>query len=102
MKASFVSYWGELTDLGRQSTLTLGTALRSLYIDQLKFLPTNLPDLPLSTNPITFRSTGMPRTIETLHQLAVGLFPGGKREGAVEYTVRNPQDESLYPNSLCA
>ena len=95
------SYWGELTDLGRQSTLELGTRLRTLYVDQLGFLPSSLPDEPLATAPITFRSTGMPRTIESLHQIAAGLFPEGKRDGPVEYAVRNPMDESLYPNSLC-
>lgn len=85
------SYWGELTDLGRESTLALGTRLRSLYVDQLHFLPSKLPDLPVEENVVEFRSTGMPRTIESLHQIVQGLFP--ERDGAVQYTVRNPQDE---------
>ena len=89
------SYWGELTDLGRQSTLELGTRLRTLYVDQLGFLPSSLPDEPLATAPITFRSTGMPRTIESLHQIAAGLFPEGKRDGPVEYAVRNPDRKSV-------
>lgn len=42
----------------------------------------------------------MPRAIESLHNLVAGLFP--ERQGAVEFVVRQPQDESLYPNSLCA
>lgn len=42
----------------------------------------------------------MPRTIESLHQIVQGIFP--TRDGPVEYVVRNPMDESLYPNSLCA
>ncbi|KAK4047051.1 hypothetical protein OIO90_006334 [Microbotryomycetes sp. JL221] len=94
-------YWGELTDLGRESTLTLGTLLRKLYVDRLQFLPSTLPDVRVQDNPVTFRSTGMMRTIESLHQIAVGLFPEGYRQGPVEYTVRNANDESLYPNSLC-
>ncbi|SCV72301.1 BQ2448_4995 [Microbotryum intermedium] len=95
-------YWGELTDLGRESTLNLGARLRSLYVDRLGFLPETLPDVPLDQSPVFFRSTGMPRTIESLHQIVEGLFPSGYREGLVDYTVRNPNDESLYPNNLCA
>ncbi|KAI5480425.1 acid phosphatase [Pseudohyphozyma bogoriensis] len=93
-------YWGELTDLGRQSTLTLGARLRALYVDQLGFLPSSLPDLPPASSPVAFRSTGMPRTIESLHQIVQGLFP--ERDGPVQYVVRNAMDESLYPNSMCA
>ncbi|KAK4700058.1 acid phosphatase, partial [Phenoliferia sp. Uapishka_3] len=93
-------YWGELTDLGRQSTLTLGARLRALYVDQLHFLPSTLPDLERKSSPVAFRSTGMPRTIESLHQIVQGIFP--TRDGPVEYVVRNAMDESLYPNSLCA
>lgn len=95
-----VSYWGELTDLGRQSTLTLGKRLRSLYVDQLGFLPAILPATMRPDALATFRSTGMNRTIESLHQVVEGLFP--VREGAIEYVVRAPEQESLYPNSLCA
>ncbi|SGZ30415.1 BQ5605_C048g12354 [Microbotryum silenes-dioicae] len=95
-------YWGELTDLGRESTLNLGARLRALYVDRLGFLPETLPDLPVDESPVYFRSTGMPRTIESLHQIVEGLFPSGYRAGLVDYTVRNPNDESLYPNSLCA
>ncbi|KAK4047226.1 hypothetical protein OIV83_005528 [Microbotryomycetes sp. JL201] len=94
-------YWGELTDLGRESTLTLGSRLRALYVESLKLLPLTLPDVNVDENPVVFRSTPMYRTIESLHQIAVGLFPDGHRDGPVEYTVRNANDESLYPNSLC-
>lgn len=83
----------ELTDLGRESTLSLGARLRSLYVDKLHFLPATLPDVPIETSLVNFRSTGMPRTIETLHQLAEGLFPEEKRDGPIDYVVRNPTDE---------
>ncbi|KAM0751178.1 phosphoglycerate mutase-like protein [Meredithblackwellia eburnea MCA 4105] len=98
-------YWGELTDLGRRSTHSLGVLLRSLYVTNLSFLPASLPPPSSTQQPtITFRSTGMPRTIESLHQVVEGLFPAKWREGGsmeVEYTVRTPMEESLYPNSLC-
>lgn len=93
------SYWGELTDLGRASTLGVGAALRKIYVDDLKFLPSVLPDERRPDSIVEFRSTGMNRTIETLHQVVQGLFP--IRQGAVEYVVRAPEQESLYPNSLC-
>ncbi|GEM10048.1 acid phosphatase [Rhodotorula toruloides] len=94
-------YWGELTDLGRRSTLELGARLRSLYVDQLDFLP---PTFTSSNSSVaSFRSTNMPRTIESLHQIVEGLWGKEKREeGAkVEYLIRGWQDEDLYPNASC-
>lgn len=33
---------GELTDVGRTTTLHLGQRLRKLYVEQLKFLPEDM------------------------------------------------------------
>jgi acid phosphatase len=104
-----ISYWGELTDLGRQSTLSLGSALRSLYVTQSSFLSPYLnTTVPREEAEVTFRSTGMNRTIESLHQVVEGLFPAGFRkgqnegeEGRVDFVVRSWEQESLYPNGLC-
>lgn len=91
-------YWGELTDLGRQSTLRFGSILRSLYVDSPQ---KETPFLPSSLDPSTvqFRSTNMPRTIESLHQVIEGLYPGVPER--VEFRVRNWMDENLYPNTAC-
>jgi len=35
---------GELTDKGRETTYLLGTRLRNLYVDQLKFMPSTIQD----------------------------------------------------------
>ena len=43
-KVDFVSLLGELTDIGRVSTLSLGQRIRKLYVDQLGFLPKTLED----------------------------------------------------------
>lgn len=85
--------------MGRQSTLTLGQLLRSVYVDHLNLVPSVLPATPRATNPVNFRSTAVPRAIESLTNLVAGLFP--ERDGPMEFVVRQPQDESLYPNSLC-
>ncbi|GAA6053194.1 hypothetical protein JCM3770_000022 [Rhodotorula araucariae] len=93
-------YWGELTDLGRRSTLSLGTALRALYVP-LGFLP---PTLSSDTaEQVSFRSTNMPRTIESLHQVVEGLWPASHRESGfkVDFRLRGWQDEDLYPNTSC-
>lgn len=95
------SYWGQLTDVGRVSTHALGTSLRALYVDKLGFLPSTLPNVRQEDSPVFFRSTAMPRTMESLFGIVGGLYPDGKREGGVDFTVRKPVDESLYPNSLC-
>ncbi|BGP54618.1 hypothetical protein JCM8202_004988 [Rhodotorula sphaerocarpa] len=94
-------YWGELTDLGRRSTLELGARLRSLYVDQLGFLPPTLDSASLPS--VALRSTNMPRTIESLHQVVEGLFGKDHRDPAtrVAFTVRGWLEEDLYPNTSC-
>lgn len=62
---------GELTDIGKKSTYSFGTALRSLYIDRLKFLPSKLEDERLTY----FRSTNIARTIESLQHIVHGVYP---------------------------
>ncbi|KAJ6486924.1 histidine phosphatase superfamily [Mycena sanguinolenta] len=88
---------GELTDIGRKSTFNFGTALRSLYIDRLGFLP----DL-LQPEEAYFRSTNMPRTIESLEQVIHGLYPTTKCSPNAPPTllVRNGRDENLLGNTM--
>ncbi|KZT28102.1 phosphoglycerate mutase-like protein [Neolentinus lepideus HHB14362 ss-1] len=88
---------GELTDVGRQSTYNFGSALRDLYINKLKFLPeTHTPG-----GTTYFRSTNMPRTIESLQQIVHGLYPTSKcAAGFVPHIlVRNGKDENLLGNT---
>ena len=66
-------YWGELTDLGRESTLRFGAILRELYTQApereerrgANFLPRELDADMLNDHVVSFRSTNMPRTIPT-------------------------------------
>jgi len=85
--------------MGRQSTLSLGKLLRKVYVEHLHLVPPVLPATSRDRNPVQFRSTAVPRAIESLTNLVAGLFP--ERDGPMEFVVRQPQDESLYPNSLC-
>ncbi|CAG7847442.1 SubName: Full=Related to acid phosphatase ACP2 {ECO:0000313/EMBL:CCA68201.1} [Serendipita indica DSM 11827] len=71
---SGICMMGELTDIGHQSTHDFGKALRKIYIERLGFLP----DSTQSTSPAYFRSTNVPRTIESLQQIINGLYPKGK------------------------
>ncbi|KAJ7512066.1 histidine phosphatase superfamily [Mycena galericulata] len=89
---------GELTDIGRQSTSNYGAALRSLYIDRLGFLPDSLQ----TRGEVYFRSTNMPRTIESLEQVIHGLYPTTKCNPSVLPTllVRNGRDENLLGNTM--
>ncbi|TFK49423.1 phosphoglycerate mutase-like protein [Heliocybe sulcata] len=88
---------GELTDIGRQSTYNFGSALRDLYIDKLGFLP----DIHAPGGTTYFRSTNMPRTIESLQQIVHGLYPTSKcASGFVPHIlVRNGKDENLLGNT---
>ncbi|KAI0064916.1 phosphoglycerate mutase-like protein [Artomyces pyxidatus] len=89
---------GELTDLGRISTYNYGRALRKLYIERLGFLSDTLG----RPNDVYFRSTNMPRTVESLQQIIHGLYPMTKcDEGIVhEVRVRNGREENLVGNTL--
>ncbi|EPQ29696.1 uncharacterized protein PFL1_02916 [Pseudozyma flocculosa PF-1] len=98
---------GELTDLGRLSTLRFGRELRSLYIDKLGFLPQRLT--PDDADKVYFRSTNMSRTIETLQQLIRGMHPqtmqpaspaGTAAAFVPQVLVRNGTNENLLPNTF--
>ncbi|KAI0776494.1 histidine phosphatase superfamily [Irpex lacteus] len=88
---------GELTDIGRQHTYNFGLALRRLYVDKLGFLP----DAVHSDAEVYFRSTNVPRTFESLHQIVHGLYPAGKCiDGYVpQLRIRNGRDENLFGNT---
>lgn len=92
---------GELTDKGRQTTLDLGKRLRTLYVDQLKFMPSLIKDADM----IYLRSSPMPRALESLQQTFAGLYPMSARTADFPpptILTRTPADETLYPNeSAC-
>ncbi|KAL9933259.1 hypothetical protein V8E36_007977 [Tilletia maclaganii] len=97
---------GELTDLGRMSSYDIGRKLRTLYVDRLGFLPNTVSAQDQSI--FSFRSTNMPRTIETCQQTVAGLLPAEARNAALAGTsafvprihVRNFLSETLIPNTL--
>ncbi|KAK3069132.1 hypothetical protein LTR53_012778 [Teratosphaeriaceae sp. CCFEE 6253] len=78
---------GELTDLGRQTTLALGHRLRGL------------------TDTVVLRSTPVPRALESVQQAFVGLYPAASRAADLppKAIVRRAQwEETLFPNeSYC-
>ncbi|GAC96123.1 histidine acid phosphatase [Pseudozyma hubeiensis SY62] len=93
---------GELTDLGRLSTLRFGRELRRLYVDRLGFLPQLLTSK--DNNALYFRSTNMSRTIESLEQVIRGLHsndvkPNTEGQFIPKVLVRNGTDENLLPNT---
>lgn len=92
---------GMLTDRGRETTYELGRRLRTLYVDQLKFLPSTIA----SADIFYLRATPIPRALESLQQSFAGLYPATTRLGNVEgpfppptILTRAPGDETLFPN----
>jgi len=87
---------GELTDCGRETTLALGTRLRKLYVDQLRFLPPSLGH----QNEYYLRATPVERALESLQQVFVGLYPTPFRDLSALPIIhsRSPADENLFPN----
>ncbi|KAF5351267.1 hypothetical protein D9756_008388 [Leucocoprinus leucothites] len=88
---------GELTDVGRQSTYNYGVALRKIYVNRLGFIP----DVLENSRNVYFRSTNMPRTLESLQQIMYGLYPNEKclEHAYPPLLVRNGKDENLIGNT---
>ncbi|KDQ22366.1 hypothetical protein PLEOSDRAFT_1079741 [Pleurotus ostreatus PC15] len=88
---------GELTDVGRKSTFEYGAALRRLYVERLGFLPDQL----LNAEQAYFRSTNMPRTMESLRNIISGLYPAEKCPNTLPpILIRNGKDENLLGNTF--
>ncbi|KIJ63162.1 hypothetical protein HYDPIDRAFT_134966 [Hydnomerulius pinastri MD-312] len=90
---------GELTDVGKESTYTFGAALRKLYVDnRLEFLPGTLQH----ESQAYFRSTNIPRTIESLEHIVHGLYPPSQCAAHVipSILVRNKVDDNIISNIL--
>lgn len=97
---SYKSAMAELTDKGRQTTLSLGRRLRHLYVHQLGFLPDVLSDPDM----IYLRSSPFPRALDSLQQAFTGLYPAEKRDRASfarpTIVTRRLIDETLMPNEV--
>ena len=63
--------YGQLTDVGQASMNRAGKFLRSLYVDQLGFMPSNLP----TNGSLYLRSTEYTRSIESINMLMDGFYP---------------------------
>ncbi|KAG6001129.1 hypothetical protein E4U54_001172, partial [Claviceps lovelessii] len=90
---------GMLTDRGRETTYRLGQRLRSLYVDQLGFLPAALHET--DSDLLHLRSTAVPRAVESLQQVLHGLYPPHTRaENLPPLTIvsRVLAEETLFPN----
>ena len=89
----------EITDKGRQTTLSLGRRLRHLYVHQLGFLP----DVVSDPRMIYLRSSPWPRAMESLQQVFTGLYPAETRNRAFPrptIVMRRLIDETLLPNEV--
>lgn len=90
---------GELTDRGRETTLALGTRLRTLYVNQLGFLPGFMDDKTRAQ--VSLRATPIQRALESVQQTFSGLYPVAARSPGLlppAIVQRSMQDETLFPN----
>lgn len=88
---------GMLTDKGRETTFDLGTRLRKLYVEQLRFLPPVL----LNADSLYLRATPIPRALDSVQETFTGLYPSHTRAPAFPapaILTRAPGDETLFPN----
>ncbi|KAL8994444.1 MAG: hypothetical protein Q9169_005589 [Polycauliona sp. 2 TL-2023] len=88
---------GELTDKGRETTLSLGRRLRRLYVNQLKFMPEIISNADI----IYLRATPMQRALDSVQQSFVGMYPSSSRTASFPpptIITRAGSDETLVPN----
>lgn len=69
---------GHLTALGAHQLRRVGAELRERYIGDLSFLPSDLPPAH-AEELIQARSTRIPRTIQSVQNLLLGLYPEDHR-----------------------
>lgn len=81
---------GQLTDYGWEQHLTNGRNLRSVYVDQFRFIN--------STKDVKIRSTDYARTIQSSQALLEGMFPLSGNDFLDIYTVDSNR-EWMTPNS---
>ncbi|KAJ2788062.1 hypothetical protein GGI15_000237, partial [Coemansia interrupta] len=88
---------GQLTDTGKKQHQTLGSQLRSIYVDKLKFLPDWL-DNP---SQLYVRTTHYWRTKNSAEQLLGGLYPfrGVTNEMAIPMYTYPVEIETMDVNS---
>lgn len=91
--------WGELTDVGRSSTLRLGQELRRLYVDKLKYIPSHISASQQQI--LQLESTAVPRAKESMRMVLEGFLPPQDRQFEPDVLVRSPKEECLYPNTAC-
>lgn len=89
---------GMLTDRGRETTTALGQRLRQLYIKDLGFLPAVLTP-SFAREEAFFRSTAVPRAMESLMQTIGGMWPNGHWDNT-EMHAKSTSSMSLEKTSL--
>jgi len=77
---------GHLTRLGANQLRRVGAQLRERYIGDLDFLPHTLPSDHNGTA-VYARSTRYPRTIQSVQNLLLGLYPDDAREERSEIEI---------------
>jgi len=82
---------GQLTDHGVEQHLSIGKALRNVYIDKFHLFPDVLSDL----SQVYVRSTDLQRTRESAMSQITGLWDAAHRTSA---TLRIPMD--IYPSTI--
>ncbi|ORY02207.1 phosphoglycerate mutase-like protein [Basidiobolus meristosporus CBS 931.73] len=76
------SFWkgscinGQLTTKGKLQHISLGRALREIYVNKLKFLPKKLSDTRL----LFIRSSDVTRTKQSAQSILNGLYPKSKHD----------------------
>ncbi|KAI3653154.1 hypothetical protein MP228_002579 [Amoeboaphelidium protococcarum] len=93
-------FFGQLTDKGRETHYRLGTSLRQLYVDKLRFLPP-VWDSSRHQQHLYVRSTDYPRTVESVQHLLGGIYPRQYRRGSPTVYTRFHGDETLFGDSTC-
>jgi len=88
---------GQLTSLGFSQHLQLGQAFQSLYIEKYGLLSSTL-----NPNEMYFRSTDVPRTLQSAQAQITALYPSASNPGIINLNTMDSYFEDMSPNTkLC-
>ncbi|KAF2072873.1 hypothetical protein CYY_005821 [Polysphondylium violaceum] len=86
---------GQLTSLGFEQHLQLGQTFQSLYIEKYGLLSSQL-----DPNVMYFRSTDVPRTLQSAQAHITALYPSNSNPGIINLNTMDSYFEDMSPNAL--
>ena len=92
---------GHLTALGASQLRRVGAELRERYVGDFGFLPSALPSATAGVESLVYvRSTRIPRTVQSVQNLLLGLWPPDHRAAGGEIQIQSQEKASDFMTGM--